>query len=801
MRKAISRKASRRKQSSDTANKGSLSPSNSGQNDAIHEQQQKRKSTEGEAVLTAKNYRLAKELSELRVRHREESKNVTRLTMENMNLASRCREAISHVAMLKKELAMHQRRAAEALALQRQQHAQKLRSDNVTTFSELGQSMEQMTAEMERMDRLMAAHAPPGPPPGPPPLTVKPAKDTISLKSSGSNGSPTSEFYADYKDEKKAASPTAGSTLDVSAALTQSDVSFSPKAIFPLSASPRASFKTKKYNEGFPDDLPLSSKKKLSKLIRSTPPEIMEIEHDASSSEFESGIGMEKRKKMISSIDAFEASFATTFPVFFDSTTDNQSSEIYNPFFPSPSRKKMEKEKESLNSFEPTITEKNFINKSDDSLDQNQAESIRKYTNGLLELKKNLPTASNEELLPELNKITCASSPEIKAKFSTSTRSYQHASSNNRSAVDISPSNFHASIRDVTPPSIQRILITSIQDQSDPRTPDSRASRNTENTLEHPRRPEKTMSVAARARYEKALQPRNNISNRSTTVRGPQSPEEEKQKQSIVQVDQESNFVLDINEEKKRNSNPVLKRLQQKRNDEKLIEDNLVASDNSSFRGNSGSKVTLNLAQNHVEASISPSKPTVNTSPFLKTKPAITITDSSSPIKVNGQETQIETGTAASPSVSSAISAYEEAVARNRVEDTSSRASKSSSRPVACLGPSDEEDSRTKEEKIIAGTGTSDFQSRTRSLSDSFERNDQVETPQGQECSDMSFAKFSTTGRSTRRNIKQPMSYAEPSVHSKLRRGDVYFAKEEQSDKNQNNSEIRKDYTSSVVRL
>lgn len=37
-----------------------------------------------------------------------------------MNLASRCREALSHVAMLKRELAAHQRRSAEALAMQRQ---------------------------------------------------------------------------------------------------------------------------------------------------------------------------------------------------------------------------------------------------------------------------------------------------------------------------------------------------------------------------------------------------------------------------------------------------------------------------------------------------------------------------------------------------------------------------------------------------------------------------------------------------------------------------------------------------------
>ena len=45
-----------------------------------------RKTTPEEAALTAKNYRLAKELSELRVRHREECKNVTRLTMENVRM-------------------------------------------------------------------------------------------------------------------------------------------------------------------------------------------------------------------------------------------------------------------------------------------------------------------------------------------------------------------------------------------------------------------------------------------------------------------------------------------------------------------------------------------------------------------------------------------------------------------------------------------------------------------------------------------------------------------------------------------
>lgn len=64
----------------------------------------RRKASPEEAALTAKNYRLAKELSELRIRHREETKTVNRLTMENMNLASRCREALALVSSLKREM-------------------------------------------------------------------------------------------------------------------------------------------------------------------------------------------------------------------------------------------------------------------------------------------------------------------------------------------------------------------------------------------------------------------------------------------------------------------------------------------------------------------------------------------------------------------------------------------------------------------------------------------------------------------------------------------------------------------------
>ena len=45
----------------------------------------RRQTNEEVAALTTKNYKLAKELADLRVRYRDESKNVTRLTMENVS--------------------------------------------------------------------------------------------------------------------------------------------------------------------------------------------------------------------------------------------------------------------------------------------------------------------------------------------------------------------------------------------------------------------------------------------------------------------------------------------------------------------------------------------------------------------------------------------------------------------------------------------------------------------------------------------------------------------------------------------
>ena len=88
---------------------------------------------------------------------------MTRLTMENMNLASRCREAITHVAMLKKELMVQQRRVEE---LERHQ-------DPTRPLQQQQQSPPPQTPLSDSSMKQALANSPPPPPPaGQPPQSA-----------------------------------------------------------------------------------------------------------------------------------------------------------------------------------------------------------------------------------------------------------------------------------------------------------------------------------------------------------------------------------------------------------------------------------------------------------------------------------------------------------------------------------------------------------------------------------------------------------------------------------------------------
>ncbi|GAX24049.1 hypothetical protein FisN_26Lh119 [Fistulifera solaris] len=243
--------------------------------------------TPDEAALAAKNYRLAKELSELRVRHREESKTVTKLTMENMTLASKCREVMQQAALYKQQL--DQQKATMA-NWQRQNSEIKVESSPVLVSSD----------DFEERDFSTESEITPTP------LLVSPSKAKSPLRES-----PLSHRF------------------------------------FPPSTSPKEQRKTA-YNEEFPGDIitpkVTSRRSNFHKMGRF---EELECEDDIElweapkdDSRHRDAPGLEKKEQSqrdMSSLDAFEASFQTDFARSF-SSSDNvpPSHEIYDPFSNSP---------------------------------------------------------------------------------------------------------------------------------------------------------------------------------------------------------------------------------------------------------------------------------------------------------------------------------------------------------------------------------------------------------------------------------------------------------------------------------
>lgn len=79
--------------------------------------ERKQTATENEAILTSKNFRLARELNDLRVKHRDQTSITRQLTMDNRHLASKFRQALNHVEGLKKELAMYKNNTLQIAAV------------------------------------------------------------------------------------------------------------------------------------------------------------------------------------------------------------------------------------------------------------------------------------------------------------------------------------------------------------------------------------------------------------------------------------------------------------------------------------------------------------------------------------------------------------------------------------------------------------------------------------------------------------------------------------------------------------
>ncbi|CAJ1964062.1 unnamed protein product [Cylindrotheca closterium] len=284
-----------------------------------------RQPTASEAALSAKNIRFAKELSDLRVRHREECQKSARLTMENMSLASRCREAISHVAILQRELMMYQQRDCEALALQRRQ-TQRIASN----------LSERMQFDINDRDAL----------PIPPKKSVSPMPVSLSqpriieqtTTSSTSPESRLSSSTAGSSAMELAVSSSDEDTLENSreesfqssfvSTSTSPDVSHNDSnSSYVLTPSPNSQYSTPNKRDTplhtSPTRHDVNSPMQHLRLSNSTSPARIPV----------------SPTKSPGRRDVFEASFATTFPRNFDDSPgaedESQSStkaDVYDPF-------------------------------------------------------------------------------------------------------------------------------------------------------------------------------------------------------------------------------------------------------------------------------------------------------------------------------------------------------------------------------------------------------------------------------------------------------------------------------------
>jgi predicted transcriptional regulator len=698
MRKAagLKRGSRKSKQQSGSEDTSSKSPTNSGDSSTNGEQRRKQPSTE-EAALTSKNYRLAKELSELRVRHRDETKNVTRLTMENMNLASRCREAISHVAMLKKELAMHQKRASEALAMQRQsQSANHSESGVLSELSDLARpsqnnapSSTSVAVEMDRMDKLMATHAPPPPPPPPPPTAAAAAlKENEDKDDSPRSSVSPSSSRSSEEDEN-------------------TTVAAAP--IFPHSASPKQPKHRSNYNDDYPGDVAPHKASHESSL-----PSVQDEEEESSSAMSEPATSSQARQvanMKLSSIDAFEASFDTAFPSSFASTKEGEqavTTEIYNPFFSSP-----QKRGTTLN------RDENVGNKSPGKGKWGTRVRDRSSPAVLSSPTNRLSSGANETL-HDAAKSSGNKQPMI----------YENGEQDGGDPYDRSPEREAESSRRMPDPSSSPKIVSrasgSYGAAAEPyRTPPHFQQKGeVEKPAEdQPRRPEKTVTASARARYEKALQPRGYHSR----IKDPIS--------SGIQAETS----LDSSEQARNSPGTVLRRLQQRRAKSDRFQQNLEAN-STPIPGMETKRTSRPLPH----PPVLPSDPE---SPFDEEK--------KSDRRGSGQNMASQSGSYRNSQNESENSNYQ-------------RSSRSQTNPAAKKLSPDSMNAEIRALDAMAG---------------SYQKPG-GESPAGNDLSPNSGSSSSSSRYAAlkqRRSVKQPISYAEP---NKMRRGDGYVERSKSEDGN-----------------
>ena len=817
-----------------------------------------------------------------------------------MNLATRWRDAISQLSMMKKEVVLQQRKAAAAIAENQKLQQQQLQMTNhdspssiqqrnqlqnqtppkatpstaivekspgVPPSARAGPSFHDVAAEMDRMDRILAAHQSQSkqnqiPPPPPPPaktgqgnqftaeslvtspsldskdsmdsnttaesdgeekksqsmdqpVTPSPDKGSRSFDSNDSdnneeNGDLEEEagnFFARYKastpvdlddldDEDlddaddvddpelsppsvtpsespppsppqslspspETPSPESFDNLDTIASEgSMQGVNETSAPLFPMTASPKLMPKPKVYNDVFPPDItsevvrhPRSAER------RGMVDSFNEIEEEdavgitsmRTTSNAGGGAEAASPPSLSDFDDVFENSFATKFPDSFSPSddkfdVDSNDEEDYNPFFPS---------QESSGS-------PHGDNKSTESSNSRSNMRFGQADNALspVNVGRHRP-ASPETFQPSPGTALFQESPS--STWASSQRSSPPNASPSRSSDN------HNSIANTDSPPKEGTLPTQGARYATPphglKSPDVILS-------DEPKRPEKSGAAAARARYEKALQPRGfqvggarRFARRAETDHGAspvnapstslssssQSLKDQREENNGVQVDTSKLAMAQAR----------------------------VKERTAVFSG----RTTLSTLESKTYSSVRENK-------WTRPSPTDSVTSKPWDEEIGdipmGPSSTNQSSTAASPmngtsSGQSGDNAFGSASRSSPVSGAPRPAGYTRHRPWE----TDEDSDDPRELSSDANAGMSI--NTTNCNSAYITRGDDTSGISTDDDDDESpTSRYIAAGKKSRRSVKQPVSYAEPSLSAKLRRGDVFFPKVEGEDPNKN---------------
>lgn len=237
-----------------------------------------------------------------------------------MNLASRCREAIAQAATLKKELVAQKKKTVEAVSQTHQLLSELKKMKNVSPDKRRQRQTDAETPSISTEDTIASTTS----------NELAKSPESISTKSSIPASTPEEDCQSDASEPKNHDTSTANG-------LVSSDDYEPPGQESPRPDAPASFEDDSEEQDTVADTIPQKTTSFPASASPNVPRRFPSLKDNGSyDEEYPSDLSCQSAKSskrsLLSSIDAFEASFNTSFPTSFTPKEGDESNEAYDPF-------------------------------------------------------------------------------------------------------------------------------------------------------------------------------------------------------------------------------------------------------------------------------------------------------------------------------------------------------------------------------------------------------------------------------------------------------------------------------------